>query len=79
MSHDRVQGDELLLTQEFLSYMLGVRRPSVTDMLNHLESRGLISNARGKITIVDRAGMEAASCECYGDVRDEYKLLLGEG
>jgi CRP-like cAMP-binding protein len=77
MTHDRVQQPEIRLTHEFLSNMLGVRRSTVTEILQTLEKEGLIVLGRGKITVVDRAGLEAASCECYGDVRAEYERLLG--
>jgi len=77
MTHDRVEGDELLLTHEFLSVMLGVRRPSVTEILQGLKERGLIVYSRGKIRVLDRQGLEAGSCECYRAVRDEYERLMG--
>jgi CRP-like cAMP-binding protein len=77
MTHDRVEADELPLTHEFLSFMLAVRRSGVTETLQTLSERGLISNSRGTITIVDRQGLEAASCECYRIVLDEYQRLLG--
>jgi CRP-like cAMP-binding protein len=76
MTHDRVGSDLLPLTHEFLSLMLGVRRASVTDVLGPLRNRGLIAYTRGSITIRDRKGMEAAACECYCVVRDEYDRLL---
>jgi CRP-like cAMP-binding protein len=65
MSHDRVDGDVLPLTQEFLSYMLGVRRPGVAVSAGALQADGLIQYARGRITVVDRPGLEAAACGCY--------------
>jgi hypothetical protein len=77
MTHDRVGRDELVLTHEFLSYMLGVRRASVTVTLNELEKEGLIASSRGMIVICNRPGLEEASCECYRDVTDEHKRLLG--
>lgn len=79
MTHDRVEGDEIPLTHEFLSFMLAVRRSGVTETLHALQEQGLISNSRGTITIVDRKGLEAASCECYRIVVDEYERLLGGG
>jgi len=78
MTHDRVGADEFPLTQEFLSQMLGVRRPSVTIAAGLLEKAGLITYKRGRITIVDRQRLEAASCECYHVVKREYERLLGE-
>ena len=77
MTHDRVEGDELPLTHEFLSFMLAVRRPGVTETLHSLQENGLIQNGRATITIIDRAGLEAAACECYQIVVDEYERLLG--
>jgi CRP-like cAMP-binding protein len=65
MTHDRVDGDEFPLTQEFLGHMLGVRRPSVNSAGRALQATGLIKYRRGKITILDRSGLEAACCDCY--------------
>ena len=76
MTHDRVAGDVLSLTHEMLAAMLGVRRPSVTEALQTLQERGLITYARGKITVIDRKGLERGSCECYRTVRDEYRRLV---
>ncbi|MBA3804974.1 MAG: Crp/Fnr family transcriptional regulator [Acidobacteria bacterium] len=76
VSRDRVQTDTLHLTQEFLSYMLGVPRTSVTAVARQLQERRLISYRRGKIVILDRTGIEVASCECYRLVREEIKCLL---
>ena len=76
MTHDRVQGDELLLTHEFLAFMLCVRRAGVTVAMRHLQDAQLIRYSRGKVTVVDRPGLEAASCECYGVVRDHFERLL---
>ena len=72
LCHDRVDGDNLRLTQEFLAVMLGVTRVSVTLAAQILQDQGLIRYARGSITIVDRASLEAASCDCYGIVKREY-------
>ena len=77
MTHDRAQSDEFLLTHEFLSHMLGVRRMSVTDVLKPLRDAGLIRNQRGRITVLDRPGLEAAVCECYRTVQDTFDRLLG--
>ena len=76
MTHDRVGGDEIQLTHEFLSVMLGVRRPSVSETLQGLKDRELITYTRGKITVLDRQGLEEGSCECYRAVRDEHERLL---
>jgi Mn-dependent DtxR family transcriptional regulator len=76
MTHDRVIGDEFYLTQEFLAQMLGVRRASVTVAAGMLQQAGLIRYHRGAVTIVDRAGLEDASCACYAIVRDTFERLL---
>jgi CRP-like cAMP-binding protein len=76
MTHDRVSGNEIQLTHEFLATMLGVRRASVSDTLQALHNQGLIENGRGVISVVNRKGMEDASCVCYQLVRDEYARLL---
>ena len=65
MSHDRVQEDSFPLTQEFLAQMLGVRRPTVSIAGGMLARAGVVTYTRGQITILDRAGLEAAACECY--------------
>jgi CRP-like cAMP-binding protein len=77
MSQDRMGTDQFALTQEFLAQMLGVRRPSVTVAAGVLQRAGLIVYGRGRVTILDRARLEAASCECYQAVRDEFERLLG--
>jgi CRP-like cAMP-binding protein len=77
MTHDRVGADEFSLTQEFLAYMLGVRRPSVTVSAGILQEAGLIRYSRGHVRIVDRENLEFSSCECYRSVRQEYERLLG--
>jgi CRP-like cAMP-binding protein len=74
---DRAQTDALPLTHEIISVMLGVRRAGVTEGLGALHRAGLIGRERGKVSILDTAGLEAASCECYRMVRDEYDRLLG--
>jgi hypothetical protein len=66
------------MTQEFLSAMLAVRRPSVTIAAGLLEKAGLITYRRGRITVLDRARLDATSCECYHAVKREYERLLGE-
>ena len=77
MSHDRVQGDEFSLTQEFLAEMLGVRRASVTQVAGTLKRRGLIDYRRGVIRVVSRKGLEKAACECYWLIRSEHEQLVG--
>ena len=76
MSQDRVGRDQFDLTQEFLAEMLGVRRPGVTVAMGVLEKAGLISHSRGSITVVDRPGLEGASCECYQTIRDRQTELI---
>lgn len=78
MTQDRVDGDEFLLTQEFLSYMLGVHRPAVSLAAGALSQAELIRYRRGRIKIVDRPGLEAASCECYRITRNAMDKLLGQ-
>jgi CRP-like cAMP-binding protein len=77
LCHDRLKSNELLMTQEFISNMLGGRRQSVTVAAGRLQDAGLIYYARGHIKILDRAGLEAAACECYQVVKTEMDLLLG--
>ncbi|HLL77572.1 MAG TPA: Crp/Fnr family transcriptional regulator [Pyrinomonadaceae bacterium] len=77
LSHDRLDSDELVMTQELIANMLGVRREGVTAAAGRLQEQGLISYVRGRIRILDRPGLEAAVCECYGVVKDEYDRLLG--
>ncbi len=76
MTHDRVCRDDFNLTQEFLAEMLAVRRPGVTVAMGILESRGLIGHGRGTIRVIDRAGLEQASCECYTTVKKREAILL---
>jgi len=77
MTHDRVDSDTFPLTQEFLSQMLGVTRPSVSIAAGMLQRAGLIQYARGTVRILDRRGLEAASCECYRIITDEFRRLVG--
>ena len=79
MTHDRLGADRFPLTQEFMGQMLGVRRASVSTAAAILQRAGLIRYARGRITVTDRAGLEAASCECYGVIRREFDRLFGDG
>ena len=74
--HDRVQGDELLMTQEHLAIMLGGRRESVSIAASSLQDAGWIRYVRGHMRIVDRRGLEGVVCECYPVVRDEFHRLL---
>jgi DNA-binding transcriptional regulator YhcF (GntR family) len=74
---DRVPSDEFTITHEFLALMLGVRRQTVSAVASELCSQGWIVYRRGCIEIVDRAGLEGATCECYGVIRDEFARLVG--
>jgi CRP-like cAMP-binding protein len=76
LSQDRLPSDELLMTQELIANMLGVRREGVTEAAGKLQAAGLIHYHRGHITVVDRAGLEARACECYAVVKREYDRLL---
>ena len=78
MTDDRVNSDNLRLTHEFLSIMLGVRRPTVTLIMGDLQKAGLVENRRGMIHIADRSGLEVASCECYAAVKSAFARLLPE-
>jgi CRP-like cAMP-binding protein len=76
MSRDCVGANELHLTQEFLASTLGVRRVGITQAASALQARGLISYSRGDITIIDGAGLETRSCECYGRGNQIYEQAL---
>jgi CRP-like cAMP-binding protein len=77
MTQDRVGASRLPLTQEFLSFMLGVQRTTVTGVARSLQAAGLIRYTRGKIDILDRAGLKAGACECYQALREKYVQALG--
>ncbi|NNM64652.1 MAG: Crp/Fnr family transcriptional regulator [Burkholderiales bacterium] len=76
MRLDRLQGDELVMTQGLIASMIGVRREGVTEAALKLQSAGLIAYSRGHITVLDRAGLEQRTCECYAVVKQEYDRLL---
>jgi CRP-like cAMP-binding protein len=76
LSMDRLTDNHLVMTQELIANMLGVRREGVTEAAGRLQKAGLISYARGKIEVKDRAGLEARTCECYAVVKKEYDRLL---
>ncbi|GAB4087714.1 Crp/Fnr family transcriptional regulator [Hydrogenophaga soli] len=76
LSLDRLTGNELVMTQELIANMLGVRREGVTEGALKLQKAGLISYARGHIHVLDRAGLERRTCECYAVVKKEYDRLL---
>ena len=76
LTHDRVGADDFPLTQEFLAQMLGVRRASVSVAAGILQKAGFIRYSRGRITVLDRDGLESSSCECYAIIRAEFDRLL---
>jgi CRP-like cAMP-binding protein len=76
LSLDRLQGNELVMTQELIANMLGVRREGVTEAAHKLQADGLIRYARGRITILNRQALEHRTCECYAVVKKEYDRLL---
>jgi CRP-like cAMP-binding protein len=78
LSLDRLAGNELVMTQELIANMLGVRREGVTEAAGKLQDEGLIRYSRGRITVLDRQQLEARVCECYGVVKKEYDRLLPE-
>ena len=78
LSLDRLQGDDLMLTQELIANMLGVRREGVTEAALKLQRQGVMRYARGRITVLDRRALEQRSCECYAVVKQEYRRLLPE-
>jgi CRP-like cAMP-binding protein len=76
LSLDRLPANELAMTQERIAAMLGVRRVGVTEAAGKLQADGLIDYRRGRITVLDREGLEERACECYGIVKEEYGRLL---
>ena len=76
LSLDRLHGIELVMTQELIANMLGVRREGVTDGARKLQEAGLIRYARGRVTVLNRKGLEKRTCECYAVVKNEYDRLL---
>ena len=76
LSVDRLPSNDLSMTQELIANMLGVRREGVTEAAGKLQSAGLINYSRGRITVLDRPGLEARVCECYGVVKEEFRRLL---
>jgi len=76
LSLDRLPASELSMTQELIANMLGVRREGVTEAAGKLQSAGLIHYSRGRITVLDRPGLEARVCECYNVVQEEFRRLL---
>jgi CRP-like cAMP-binding protein len=78
LSLDRLTTQELSMTQELIANMLGVRREGVTEAAGKLQRVGLISYSRGRITVLDRPGLEKEACECYGVVKKEFDRLLSD-
>ena len=78
INHDQLETNKLVMTQELIANMLGVRREGVTFAAKKLQEKGVIKYVRGTITMLDRKGLEAAACECYQIVMDEYDRLLGK-
>lgn len=75
-THDRVDSDEIALTQEYLAEMLGVQRTTVSGVARLLQERGLIAYSRGRMVILDRPGIEQCACECYRDVQNHFRAVL---
>ena len=78
LSLDRLAGDELVVTQDLIAHMLGVRREGVTEAALSLQRAELISYRRGHVKVLDRPGLEKRSCECYAVVKAEYDRLLAD-
>jgi hypothetical protein len=78
INHDLLQTNKLIMTHDLIANMLGVRREGVSIAAGHLQKQGLIKYVRGTITMLDREGLEAAACECYKVVKNEYDRLLGK-
>lgn len=78
LSLDRLPSNQLVMTQDLIANMLGVRREGVTEAAGNVQKAGLIEYQRGRITVLDRAGLEARACECYGVVKKEFDRLLPE-
>jgi CRP-like cAMP-binding protein len=78
MSLDRLSSNELTMTQELIANMLGVRREGVTEAAGNLRRSGVIHYSRGRITVIDRPGLEREVCECYGVVKKEFDRLLSD-
>ena len=77
MVRDRADSDEVPMTQEFLSYMLGVRRAGVSVVASALQAQGLIQQSRGRVAILDRAGLEQEACPCYRLIEDSRRQIMG--
>jgi len=77
VTHDRVKGQEFILTHEFLADMLGAQRPSVSVVAAGFQKDGVLQYSRGHVQILHRAKLEAQACECYAHVRQQFKRVLG--
>jgi CRP-like cAMP-binding protein len=77
MTQDRAHSDVFPMTHELLAEMLGVRRSTVSEVLEPLKEQGLIRYSRGKFTVLDREGLKAGSCECYRGINEEFERLFG--
>ena len=75
-THDRVGRDEFPLTQEYMALMLGVRRPTVTEIAQKLREQGLIRYTRGAFAVTDRPGLEECACPCYGVIREQTARIF---
>ena len=78
MSRDRIDGDEISIIQESMSSVFGVRRPSISDSVASLHLAGLVQQSRGRLTILNRAGLKASACSCYGIIRSAEARLKGK-
>jgi len=76
MMHDRAEGDEFAMTQDFLAMMLAVHRPAVNITARLFQQTGLISYANGRLRVIDRLGLEASACECYAAIKEQFERLL---
>ena len=77
MTQDRAHSDVFPMTHEFLAEMLGVRRSTVSEILQPFQEEGLIRYSRGKFTVLNRKGLKAGACECYGRINEEFRRLFG--
>jgi CRP-like cAMP-binding protein len=77
LTHDRVENDDFKLTQEFMAQMLGVHRPTVSVVANRFQQAGLLQYSRGHVRILNRQGIEGVACECYFDIRSQFRRALG--
>jgi CRP-like cAMP-binding protein len=77
MAHDRADSDDLPLTQDFMALMLCVQRPSITVVARTLQQAGIIRYAQGRVSVLDRDGLEATACNCYRAVRERFDQILG--